>query len=402
LPPEPAGGPVVQVTLKGGLGNRMIQFLAAYRLASLVPGCRIGNVTLPEWGIHLPPIAPGPEPMTYLRDSIAAGGQRIDLADIAAALNDGTVARVEMDHFGQDLRNLPSRDVAAALFRPGVPPIARFGRDTLLINIRGEEILTGAHPHYTLLPVPFYQELVARTGLMPVFLGQIAPNPYTDALRAGFPDARFITSHGAATDFATLRHARNVVVAVSTFSWLAAWLSEAERIFLPLSGFLNPAQSPDIHLLPLDDPRYRFILFPFNPAVPVAEAAAAHAALAGTWRLMGADMIAELMTRRPRFPVSAHAMRAEFDEAFYLARYPDVREAVRRDAYHSAYEHYAFEGHAEGREPFALDRAWYCRAYPLAAIEVGQGDFAGLHHHYVAVGRARGYAPLPPGAAGSP
>ncbi len=397
----PAAGPVVQVALKGGLGNRMIQFMAAFRLASLVPGCRIGNVSLPEWDIALPPIPPGPGPVCRLFDTSTPRGHRIDLAGIAATLNDGSAARVEMDHFALDMHNLPSRDVAGVLFRSDVAPVASFGRDTLLINIRGDEIFAAPHPHYTLLPIAFYQELVAQTGLAPAFLGQLDPNPYTAALRAAFPRARFIPSQGAMADFATLRRARNVVVAVSTFSWLAAWLSEAERVFLPLSALFNPAQCPEVSLLPLDDPRYRFILFPVNYAVPVAGFAPAHRALAGTWRLVQPDMIAEMVCRWPRFPVSAHAMREAFDEAFYLHRYPDVRAGVASGAYHSGREHYAWEGFFEGREAFPLDRAWYCRAFPLAAIEVGQGDFASLHHHYVAVGRDRGYRPLPP-AAGSP
>ena len=401
-PAEPFAGPVVQVTLKGGLGNRMMQFMAGWRLASLVPGCRLGNASLPEWGIDLPPIPPGPAPVHRLRDSSAPGGHLLDLAGLAAAMNDGRIRWLELDHYGQNIRNFPSRDVAAALFRGTVAPIAAFGRETLLINIRGDEILAAPHPHYTLVPVAFYQELVAQTGLQPVFLGQLDPGPYTQALRSAFPDARFIPSQGAMADFATLRAARNLVVAVSTFSWLAAWLSEAEQVHLPLTGFLNPAQAQETDLLPLDDPRYRFTLFPINYAVPVAEFESAHRALAGTWRRMHPAMIEELMRRRPRFPLGAHRMRAAFDEAFYLARYPDVRESVGAGGYASGRDHYLMEGYAEGREAFALDRAWYCRAYPLAAIEVGQGDFANLHEHYVAVGRDRGYVPLPPESTGVP
>lgn len=387
---------VVAVSLKGGIGNRMIQFMAAWRLASFVPGCIVAGVQLAEWGIDLPQVPPGPGAVLRLSESSAAGGQRIDLAAIVAAMNAGRIARVEMDHFAQDLRNFPPREVAAAMFRSPVAPIERFGRDTLLINIRAGEILAAPHPDYTLVPVAFYRQLVAETGLRPAFLGQLDPGPWLRSLHAAFPSARFIPSHGAMADFATLRAARNLVVAVSTFSWLAAWLSEAEQIHLPLTGFLNPAQSPQTHLLPLDDPRYRFTLFPANYAVPEAAVADAHAALAGLWRRMPPAMLAELAARRPRFPVPVQRMRDLFDEGFYLARYPDVRAVVGTGGYATGLQHYLMEGHAEGREGFALDRAWYCRAHPLAAIELGQGDFANLHEHYVAVGRERGYAPLPP------
>lgn len=40
-----------------------------------------------------------------------------------------------------------------------------------------------------------------------------------------------------------------------------------------------------------------------------------------------------------------------FDEAWYLARYPDVAEAVQEQAFRSGWEHYAMYGQAEG-QPF--------------------------------------------------
>src|SRR6185437_3810679 len=129
------------------------------------------------------------------------------------------------------------------------------------------------HPDYTLIPVEFYTALVAETGLRPVFMGQIGANSYIERLRRAFPDARFIPSRGPLRDFEIIRRSRNVIVSVSTFSWLAAWLSDADRIFLPMTGFYNPAQFPEIDLLPLHDPRYRFYLFPVNYAVPESGAA---------------------------------------------------------------------------------------------------------------------------------
>ena len=43
---------------------------------------------------------------------------------------------------------------------------------------------------------------------------------------------------------------------------IAAWLScTAQRIHVPLLGFLNPAQRIDMDLLPVNDPRYIFYFF---------------------------------------------------------------------------------------------------------------------------------------------
>jgi hypothetical protein len=72
-------------------------------------------------------------------------------------------------------------------------------------------------------------------------------------------------------DFGVLRASRHLCVAISTFSWLAAWLSEARTIHLPVAGALHPRQRPDMDLLPVADPRYRFHLFEPRPWGGTAE-----------------------------------------------------------------------------------------------------------------------------------
>ena len=61
------------------------------------------------------------------------------------------------------------------------------------------------------------------------------------------------------------------------YAWLAAWLScSAENIFLPVNGLFNPMQKNGVDLLPFDDLRYKFFLFPINYAVPVERHADLH------------------------------------------------------------------------------------------------------------------------------
>jgi hypothetical protein len=135
-----------------------------------------------------------------------------------------------------------------------------------VVSVRSNEILTGLHRDYNLVPVSYIRRIVAHSGLRPVFSGQTHPNFYTDALRASFPQARFLAGNHWLDDFQTLRNARNIVLSVSSFAWLAAWFSQtAERIYMPLLGIYNPAQRPDIDLLPLDDLRYVFEEMPVEP-----------------------------------------------------------------------------------------------------------------------------------------
>jgi hypothetical protein len=385
--------PVVHVEQRGGSAARMIQYMAAHAIAAAVPGCRLSGVDLPDWGIHHPEIPPGAE----TREARASGPEmRIGRAELVAGLVSRRINRVRLDSPAQHLDNFPPRLVCANLFRAVVPDVPVFGADHLVIQLPGVAQGQAADPDHPLLPVEFTQEIVAQSRLRPVFLGDIAEATDAGRLRALFPKAVFLPRQGSLHDFETIRRAPNILLGASTFGWLAAWLSQAERIYLPMTGLLNPAQFPEIDLLPLDDPRYRFYLFPANYAVPQAEIASMHASLRGQWRLMAPAMIAELRARRPRFGSPLELFQLNFDEAYYLRQNDTVRDAVARGGLKSGFEHYRDYGYFERRAPFRLDRAWYGQHYPLAAIEVGQGDFADFHHHYLAIGRQRGYLPFRP------
>jgi hypothetical protein len=245
--------------------------------------------------------------------------------------------------------------------------------------------------HYPLLPIAFYADLIEQTGLQPVFMGQLGDDPYCTALRSRFPGAIFLPTRGPLGDFETIRNSRHVVVSVSTFAWLAAWLSDADTIFQPLAGFFSPGQRPDIDLLALDDDRYRYFMLPFSPAVPVAHVLALHEAVGPTWREVTPAIVAVTRRDAPRFKPDIQQVHAYFDEAFYVGLHPDVERAVSAGWMASGWEHFRNWGVHEYRAPFRLDPVFYARRYPVAALEVGQGDFRNFHDHWVAVGRRRGY-----------
>ncbi len=386
-------GPVVHVNPMGGFANRMIQAMVAMTIASHVPGCVLSNIELPEWGLRFPAVPAGEARRHVLTD------ERFDLAHWVAQLASGAIGRLEVQVYGQRLEYFLPPDLYRQAFplqaMPDEDEAPGFGSGHLVCSIRGGEVLDGRHPGYVLLPVEFYAELAASTGLAPVFLGQLGDNAYTAALRARFPDALFVDSRGAMADFAALRRSRNIVPSVSTFAWLAAWLSDADRVFLPVDGMLHPVMGPHANLLPLDDPRCRFFLFPANYAVPVEEHGPVHRALLGQWRLVEPSMLREMFRTVPRLPRRFDRIETLFDEAFYLASHADVREAVASRGYASGHEHYVAHGFAERRVAVRIDAAWYARTYPLAAQEIGEGWYADPEHHYVEIGRARGYRARP-------
>jgi hypothetical protein len=386
-----AGNPVFHLRPLGMLANQMIEYMVALNFASQVPGCRISNISLPQWGIEHPAIAsPGPTVAIDHR-------QPIDLPALVRAVREDGVRRIEWSGYGQRLENFLPRERYLETFVAPSSSSARpgFGPEFLVCPVRAGDIVDGAYCDYPLTPIEFYQEIVGLTGLHPVFLGQTDPNAYTDRLRRHFPNAFFLPSAGAVGDFQMIRGSKNIVVGVSTFIWLAAWLSQADAIFMPANGLFNPMQQHSVALLPFGDPRYRFWLFPFNGGVKLDRHAAYHRRLAPLWRLMPHAALQRLTEAAPRQPRSLDAMLSVFDEAFYLADNPDVAAAVHVGQFRNGEHHYRLNGYREQRPPLAFATYWYAEQYMSAAIEVGQGDYDDMLHHYALVGRHRGYRPWP-------
>lgn len=244
----------LEISPVGNLGNQMLQLVLATAIADKVPGLEIAGHDMSLWGLQGSPPRDGWLP--------SLKGHHIDANFVARLYRLGLLDRTRLTGLGFRFEAYGSPSRYRDLFAPRVPPPVVFGPDVLLINVRAGEVLGDVHPDYGPLPHAYYERLIAETGLTPVFLGQIDDGAYSAALKARFPAARFVPHQGVLEDFETLRHASNVVCSISTFSWIAAWLSRAQRVFLPVAGLFNPAQRPEVNLLPVDDPRYVFHAFP--------------------------------------------------------------------------------------------------------------------------------------------
>jgi len=234
----------------------MIQFMIAKRLQKLVPDLAIHGYNMPLWRLSVT----SPERLRIAGPELT--GNLFDVRHVAGLMNAGWINSAHLTGFSLNMANFGSREECSELFRPATESGSGFGKDELVIHVRGEDILTGGHPDYGPLPVQFYARIVQQTGLRPVFLGQIQEGRYLDEIVRVFPGATIIPARDVLTDFQTMRKSKNIVLSLSSFSWLAAWFSDADRIHLPVFGFLNPRQRPDIACLPVDDARYSFYRLP--------------------------------------------------------------------------------------------------------------------------------------------
>ncbi len=73
-----------------------------------------------------------------------------------------------------------------------------------------------------------------------------------------------------------------------------------------------------------------------------------------------------------------------FDEAWYLSKYPDVKDAVKSGVFKSGRHHFIEVGYFEGRRPrdFEIDEKWYLSAYPDVAEGIDKGEIKSAYVHF--------------------
>ena len=347
---------VIVMRHRGRFANKMIQYMAAMTLASRIKDCTIVNVSIPEWGIEIPDDTQD----QLFFDNIKWDYFRINIEELCNAANRSQSIRIILDDYLQRMDFLMRQQFYFGIFPQRSDLSHEITDNDLLINIRAAEILNGM-PQYPLLPIAFYEDIVTRAGLKPVFTGQLNNSEYVRQLRLRFPGARFINSQGARADFDLIRSAKNIVIAVSTFSWLAAWLSDAVTIILPLNGIFNPAHHREVDLLPVDDIRYRYFLFPLNYGLPERESLQYHERIKGHWKELSRSQVALLKSSSP----------------FLRAPWKNYKDGMpTRSAQKPA---------------ITFDPVWYAHQYIDAAMEISEGWFEDPLHHYLEVGRLRGY-----------
>jgi hypothetical protein len=164
---------------------------------------------------------------------------------------------------------------------------------------------------------------------------------------------------------------------------------------MPVNGVLNPRQHHRVDLLPLDDSRYHFYLFPINYAVPEAAHIRRHKAMAGMWEEISHAELRSVISGAPRVPRRLESFVKIFDEAFYRARYPELRSCLESGRFASGLNHFRQLGFEAGWQGFRFDEHWYTTQYPLAAMEISRGEYFDAMHHYAEIGHSRGFRPTP-------
>lgn len=353
---------IISVVPHGRLANRMIAYVCAYTFGLSLGVDIEWNVGLPEWGmnfdadLHRRLTGNGHSSLILHDKDLLSGADALVLyqsRDFSAVVFDGLFQR-------RPLFAAPDR--IRAIFSEAASPATEgshfdFADDELAIHIRSGDIVNGVS-WYPLVPISFYRSLVDMTQLKPAFIGQFEENRYCREILDAFPGARVAPPASPVVDFNRIRRAKNIAISVSTYSWLAAWLSHARTIHYPLLGFLHPKclrygmhGFGGIDLTPIDDIRYRYHLFP---------------------HLKGSHEDDFLDFTNPLGPISKEIPVSVVKRL----QGPDPGPTV-----------------TELSVPF--NEPWYLKKYLLAAWEISEGWYADAASHFALIGRQRGYSSGP-------
>ena len=247
---------VIHCARRGNFANYMMKYMAAIKISEMISEAKFSGYQFPYWDIDFPDL-----PSQFHTTAVVRDDMQIDYLRILYLLENRAKTIAMTGHY-QRMENFPSIERTRSLFRLKDHLGTEFNDDFIVCPVRAGEILGAIHPGYTVIPVAFYKDVLSKETARPVFMGQIEPNQYIDDLRAAFPDAIFLPSQGAFADFHTICRARKIVLPVSTFAWLAAWMSNATKIVLPVFGLFNFHAHPGNELLPVFDHRYEFYRFP--------------------------------------------------------------------------------------------------------------------------------------------
>lgn len=371
------------------LGNALALYLTAIKMRDTLGGGSVCNVNIPDLKILIEDInTEGEVGIHFPIGADMKNGGRFPFNGIKKSIELANASHLTIEGYNQNYLNFPSVDEARKYVESEDGSAIIGGSESeLVINIRGGEILTGNWPDYTLLPVAFYKFLCQKTGLKPVFCGQLDNNIYMERLREEFPDAKYIPSKGGFYDFHYMKNSAYIVPSISTFSWFAAWLSSAKKIFFPISGMFNPKQHSSSMMIPWDDARYEFYLFPVNYALRVEDSGQYLNSLLGMWRYIDKKNIFTLC--QTDNDLDNYLDCFNIDE--YIMMYPEKVNLLNQWGPAGLINNYIEDAFWSKKKSFFIDKKLYTRNFPSSALEISYGRYEDCYDHYLKMGRHMEY-----------
>lgn len=369
----------------------MMMYISALKMQTILGFGKIHNVSIPLFNIDIPDHILRNK--SGIHDSFHGNGQnkgRIPFAGYKKFIENYHCDFLSLEGLYQNIHNFPP--LHQIPYNEIFPPLNMThtfgGEEDLVIHIRGGDILAGISDMYCLLPPEFYEYLINQTQKRPIFYGQLDQSPYLDEIKNRFPNAIYINSQGAEKDFDFIRKAKHIVLCLSTFSWMAAWLSSAQNIYMPVAGLFNPAHHFYGNLLPTKDPRYHFFLFPLYFAKHVNEYRSYLDPIRKMWTTVSpTDLERIYYENHPSLDDELLSLDYKFlseSSSNYSSLYREWNEKGVLNLFTSQYN-------APKQPFFSIDRAFYISQNPMIGMEISLGIYKNEIDHYLMKGQYLGY-----------
>ena len=133
------------------------------------------------------------------------------------------------------------------------PPPKMPGANDIVLNFRGTDM------SWAQMPPSFYTRILDGESFDKLWIVTEDPQHKTvQRLLRLYSGELF--SDSPITDFRFVMSARRIIITVSTFCWMAAWLSDADKIYFPLGSPCDLFdRNNDKRLIVTGDPRYIYI-----------------------------------------------------------------------------------------------------------------------------------------------
>lgn len=384
---------IIKIWAKGNPGNIMMMYLSAIKLMDNASDVEVVNVEIPIFDINIPNV--GTDGLGLHNREITNSRQfgYIPSKGLRHAAKLTNASFISLEGFCQHVDNFPElRKFNYEKFFPPLPGENGGKENDIVINIRGGEVLQGIHPHYCLLPPEFYNFVISKTNKNPIFYGQLDDSPYMRELRERFPDARFEQSRGAREDFDFIRKSKHIIPCLSTFSWMASWLSKATSIHFPVAGVLNPMQHNSSMLVPLHDERYHFYLFPNFYALHVDHYKDYIDPIRDSWEPIDKDSLLNIINNIKGYNeiknLDDFICSLDCDE--YISMYPDEKRDFEVFGKIGVFNNYINDGFFNKKRQVKLDVPFYTRNYPQVGRDISVGKYPNAEFHYAVIGHHLG------------
>lgn len=184
-------------------------------------------------------------------NQITVGGFKLDYEQLIN--HDG---KIFLYGYFQDYENfLPHKNYVKSLY--SFQKKKEFYQDDLLaIHIRlGDYFDQGCS-----LDIDYYIDVIKTSKKLPVIYTDDIQSPYIKELKEKLDCP--IVSNSCWEDFVELASYKHICISQSSYSWWAAWLSNAETIYYPLNStnyWQHRGDGDDVNLIVVDENRYIFV-----------------------------------------------------------------------------------------------------------------------------------------------